>query len=135
MLLASDALTCTDTSPIRLDTKPRTRPVVLCQGTLSRLDAVLPAVVTLGASGWVDILLVVAGLNSIPDGPLFIRICMVTAFTLLSTALTGFTRAKWSTIGKVISMKLKTHARHAWLASAPLAGFGSWKLVNVAGSG
>ncbi|HEY2831361.1 MAG TPA: hypothetical protein VGJ14_02970 [Sporichthyaceae bacterium] len=51
MLLDADTLTCTDTSPVRPDPKPRTRPVVLCQGTLSRLDTVLPAVVMLGASG------------------------------------------------------------------------------------
>lgn len=35
--------------PVRPDTKPITRPVVLCQGTLSRLDTVLPAVVILEA--------------------------------------------------------------------------------------
>jgi hypothetical protein len=71
-------------------------------------------------------------LNSIPDGPQFIGIGMVTAFTLLSTVLIG---AKWSRKGNVISMKLRFHARHAWLASAPLAGFGGWKLADVAGSG
>ncbi len=39
------------TLPHRPDTKPITRPVAACQGTLSRLDTVLPAVVMLGASG------------------------------------------------------------------------------------
>jgi hypothetical protein len=38
-------------SPVRPDTKPLTWPVVPGQGTLSRLDASLPAVVMLGASG------------------------------------------------------------------------------------
>jgi hypothetical protein len=51
MLLAGGPLTCADISPVRPDTKPLTRPVVPGQGTLSSLDAVLPAVVTLGASG------------------------------------------------------------------------------------
>jgi hypothetical protein len=37
--------------PIRPGTKPITRPVVPCHSTLSRLDTLLPAVVTLGSSG------------------------------------------------------------------------------------
>jgi len=132
MLLAAGTLTCTDISPVRPDTKAITWTVVPCQGTLSRLDTVLPAVVALGASGWLLLCWVVAGLNSIPDGPLFIGVCMTLVLALLSTVLTG---AVWSRKGKVISMKLRFHARHAWLASAPLAGFGGWKLAGVAGSG
>lgn len=40
------------------DPEPRTRPVVLGQGTRSSLDAALPAVVMLAASGWLGLVLV-----------------------------------------------------------------------------
>lgn len=52
MLLRGSPLTCAHPLPShRPDTKPITRPAVLCQGTHSRLDAVLPAVVTLWVTG------------------------------------------------------------------------------------
>lgn len=51
MLLGACPADLRQSSPVRPDTKPLTWPAVPGQGMLSRLDAVLPAVVRLGASG------------------------------------------------------------------------------------
>lgn len=51
------------------DTEPRTRPVVLGQGTRSSLDVALPAVAMLAVSGWLGLVLVGAfrWLRLVPD--------------------------------------------------------------------
>lgn len=76
----------------------------------------------------------VAGLNSIPDRLVFLALCGAAFVVALLTALA---RSKWSMKDKVITMKLKLkfEYRSAWLATAPLAAFSGWKLLNVAGSG
>jgi hypothetical protein len=109
--------------------------VVPGQGTLSRLDAVLPAVVILMASGGPVDCCWFAGLNSIPDGSLssHTSLSMITVGILVSA---GFVAMMRSTKGKVINVKLKVQTRHAWLASALSGGFFAiWKLALIAGSG
>jgi hypothetical protein len=73
----------------------------------------------------------VAGLNSILDGSLFIGLSIILAATLLSVPVKAVKRSK---IGKVIDVKLRFQTRDPWWVFAPTAGFLFGKLASAARS-